>query len=125
MKTLTEFFDDLKILTEAIRLLCKQELSAMKEHFCKSNLVKAYNRKSFDRTYTYYEYHLNIDNFKIKSNKERYSAIAVRYYDDKDIWTIICEGKGDYYTIEVIDLDDMDSAEEMADFVTLLKMELY
>ena len=122
MKSVTDFFDEIQIHREAIRLCCKQELTAMADAFCKSKEVKSYSI-SINRNdhYDYCEYTL-FDIFKFQSGGETYKAVAVRYYIQTEKWTLIDKK---HCLFDEIDIDYMDMVEEMVELVTLLKFELF
>lgn len=85
MKTKKDFLIDVSKHTINIAEICYEELEAMKESFCKHELVKLHKiyRDS------YFEYVIEPDSFKFMSLNVIYCLSAIRYYPNDNEWILI------------------------------------
>ena len=122
MKTIAEFRKETSEHTMAIRELCKQELTAMRDNFCKNEFVNLLvpNRPTDDYSCIY-----NVISSVVKVNggDSLYTVQAVRHYLDENEWTVIGynEGTGIYEEICV----EYMCVSDMIEIVSLLKRELF
>lgn len=86
MKSKNDFLIDVSKDTINIAEICYAELSAMKESFCKHELVKLHKIYRDN----YFEYVIiEPDRFKFKSSNVIYCLNAIRYYPNDDEWILI------------------------------------
>ena len=119
MKTLLEFTKDIQMHSDDVsimRILCRCELTAMKNAFCKHIDVKVVNNECFP----YFEYQIRTIDFKIN----KCMVVDVRYYADENEWTLIIgEIDREHISTEVC-VNDI-NIEQMVELITVLKRELF
>ena len=119
MKTLLEFTKDIQIHSDDIyimRMLCRCELSAMKNAFRKHKDVKVVNNEY----YPYFEYQIRTIDFKIN----KCMVVDVRYYADENEWTLIIGEVDRTHISSEICVNDM-NIEHMIELIMVLKKELF
>lgn len=122
MKTISEFRKETSEHTMAIRELCKQELTAMRDDFCKNEFVNLFVPNSPTGEY-FCEYNVLTSVSKVNGGDSLYTVRAVRHYLDENEWTVIgfqeetkiCEEM----CVEYMCVSDM------IEIVSLLKRELF
>ena len=119
MKTLLEFTKDIQMHSDDIsimRVLCRCELTDMKNDFCKHIDVKVVENECFP----YFEYQIRTIDLKINNCM----VVDVRYYADENEWTLIIgEVDRDHISSEIC-VNDI-SIEHMIELITVLKRELF
>ena len=122
MKTISEFRKETSEHTPAIRTLCKEELTAMRDDFCKIEFVNLFVPNSPTGEYIC-EYNVISSVVKVNGGDSLYTVRAVRHYLDENEWTVIgfreetkiCEEMcGEYMCVS-----------DMIEIVSLLKRELF
>ena len=104
--------DDVAIM----RMLCRCELRAMKNEFCKHNDVKMVQNGNFP----HFEYQIQTIGFKIN----KCMVVAVRYYADENEWTLVIgEVDRNHITREIC--VNNTNIEHMIELITVLKQELF
>lgn len=119
MKTLLEFTKDIQMHSDDIsimRVLCRCELTAMKNAFCKHKDIKMVQNGYFP----HFEYQIQTIDFKINNCM----VVDVRYYADENEWTLIIgEVDREHISTEVC-VNDI-NIEQMVELITVLKRELF
>lgn len=120
MKTSSEFYKEISIHHDAIRQICKNELTAMKEPFCKHECVELIVSNHPDGE-SYFEYK-NLCNFIATSDGDGHKVCAIRHYIYEDEWTLMVKSQnGTYDEVCASQL----KASDMIELVSLLKRELF
>lgn len=122
MKASEEFYNKIAEHHDAIRQICKDELSAMKEPFYKHDRVELLVSSRPDGE-SYFEYK-NLCNFIVTSDGSGHKVCAVRYYINEEEWTVVVandDGAGvwDVFCVEYLNIS------ELMEVVALLKRELF
>jgi hypothetical protein len=119
MKTLKEFTEYINMVNDDVaimRMLCRCELRAMKNDFCKHKDVKMVQNGHFP----YFEYQIQTIDFRIN----KCMVVAVRYYADENKWTLIIgEVDRNHISREICANDT--NIENMVELITVLKHELF
>lgn len=122
MKTILEFRKETSEHTMAIRTLCKEELTAMRDDFCKNEFVNLFVPKRPTGEY-FCEYNVISSVVRVNGGDSLYTVRAVRHYLDENEWTVIGyhEGTGicEEMCVEYMCVSDM------IEIVALLKRELF
>ena len=122
MKQSSEFYKEIAVHHDAIRQICKNELTAMKDAFCKHEYVELFVSNHPDGE-TYFEYK-NLCNFIATSDGSGHKVCAVRYYINEEEWAVVVandDGAGiwDIFCVEYLNIA------ELMEVVALLKRELF
>ena len=122
MKTIAEFYKEIAVHHDAIRQICKQELTAMRDDFCKNEFVNLLVPNSPTGEY-FCEYNVISSVVRINGGDALFTVRAVRHYLDENEWTVIGyhEGTG---ICEEICVEYM-CVSDMIEIVALLKRELF
>jgi hypothetical protein len=121
MKSIAEFKKETSEHTMVIRELCKQELTAMKNSFCKNEFVNLLVPKRPTDEY-YFEYNVFPTTFWIAFGDGGYRVCAVRHYIYEDEWTLMVKSQnGTYDEVCASQL----KASDLIELVSLLKRELF
>ena len=88
MKTISEFRKETSEHTMAIRELCKQELTAMRDDFCKNEFVNLHVPNNPTGEY-FCEYNIISSVVRVNGGDSLYTVRAVRHYLDENEWTVI------------------------------------
>ena len=119
MKTLKEFTEYINMVNDDVaimRMLCRCELRAMKNDFCKHKDVKVVDNGYFP----HFEYQIQTIDFRIN----KCMVVDVRYYADENEWTLIIgEIDREHISTEVC-VNDI-NIEHMVELITVLKRELF
>ena len=122
MKTIAEFKKETSEHTMAIRTLCKEELTAMRDDFCKNEFVNLLvpNKPTDEYSCIY-----NVISCVVKVNggDSLYTVQAVRYYLDENEWTVI-GFQEETKMYEEMCVEYM-CVSDMIEIVSLLKRELF
>ena len=119
MKTLKEFTEYINMVNDDVaimRMLCRSELRAMKNDFCKHIDVKVVENECFP----YFEYQIRTIDLKINNCM----VVDVRYYADENEWTLIIGEVDRYHISSEVCVNDI-SIEHMIELITVLKRELF
>ena len=119
MKTLKEFTEDINMHNDDVsimRLLCRCELKAMKNAFCKHQDVSVVDNGHFP----HFEYQVRNIDFRINGCL----VVAVRYYADENEWTLIIGEVEKGHIVDEICVHDT-NIEHMIELITVLKQELF
>lgn len=122
MKTILEFRKETSEHTMAIRELCKQELTAMRDDFCKNEFVNLFVPKRPTGEY-FCEYNVITSVVKVNGGDSLYTVRAVRHYLDENEWTII-GFREETKMCEEMCVEYM-CVSDMIEIVSLLKRELF
>jgi hypothetical protein len=122
MKTISEFKKETSEYITAIRALCKEELTAMRDDFCKNEFVNLLvpNRPTDEYSCVY-----NVISSVVKVNggDSLYTVQAVRHYLDENEWTVI-GFQEETKNCEEMCVEYM-CVSDMIEIVSLLKRELF
>ena len=121
MKTIEEFKKETFEHIMAIRELCKQELTAIRDDFCKNEFVNLFVPNKPTSKY-FCEYSVLTSGVKINGGHSLYKVRAVRYYFEENEWTVVGYEETGIY--EEICIKYM-CADDMIKIVSLLKRELF
>jgi hypothetical protein len=119
MKTLKEFTEYINMVNDDVaimRMLCRCELRAMKNDFCKHIDVKVVQNGYFP----YFEYQIQTIDFKINNCM----VVDVRYYADENKWTLIIGEIDREHIYTEVCVNDI-NIEQMVELITVLKRELF
>lgn len=124
MKSIAEFRKETSEHTMAIRELCKQELTAMRDGFCKNEFVNLLvpNKPTDEQEY-FCEYNVNSSVVKVNGGDALYTVRAVRHYLDENEWTVI-GFQEETKIYEEMCVEYM-CVSDMIEIVSLLKRELF
>lgn len=122
MKASAEFYNKIAVHHDAIRQICKDELSAMKEPFYKHERVELHSR-NHPGDETYFEYK-NLCNYIVTSGGSGHKVCAVRYYINEEEWTVVVANDDGAGVWDVLCVEYLNIAELM-EVVALLKRELF
>jgi hypothetical protein len=115
MKTLKEFTEYINMVNDDVaimRMLCRCELRAMKDAFCKHQNVCPIDNG--------FEYQIQTIDFRIN----KCLVVAVRYYSDKNKWNLVIgEVDRNHISREICANDT--NIEHMVELITVLKHELF
>ena len=106
---------------EPAKRLCKEELKAMSEHFCKHKEVEL---KHEPDCYPYFEYKLGSKLLINRGIDALYNVIAVRYYADEDEWTVMTAYIKDLDYMDELCVEDL-TIQTKIELIMLLKNELF
>ena len=120
MKSSPIFLMDMLACLEPAQQLCKEELKAMSEHFCKHKEVEL----KYDDCYPYFEYKLGENLLINRGFNSMYKICTVRYYADEDEWTIMTAYIKDLDFIDELCVDDL-NIQTKIELIMLLKNELF
>jgi hypothetical protein len=119
MKTLKEFTEDINMHNDDVsimRLLCRCELKAMKNAFCKHQDVSVVDNGQFP----HFEYQVRNIDFRINGCL----VVAVRYYADENEWALIIGEVKHGHIVDEICVNDT-NIEHMIELITVMKQELF
>lgn len=122
MKTISEFRKETSEHTMAIRTLCKEELTAMRDDFCRNEFVNLFVPNSPTGEY-FCEYNVITSVSKVNDGDSLYTVRAVRHYLDENEWTVI-GFQEETKICEEICVEYM-CVSDMIEIVSLLKRELF
>lgn len=119
MKTLKEFTEYINMVNDDVaimRMLCRCELRAMKNDFCKHKDVKVVDNGYFP----HFEYQIQTIDFRIN----KCMVVDVRYYADENEWTLIIGDIDRGHISTEVCVNDI-NIEHMVELITVLKRELF
>lgn len=122
MKTIAEFRKETSEHTMAIRELCKEELTAMRDDFCKNEFVNLFVPNSPTGEY-FCEYNVISSVVRVNGGDALYTVRAVRHYLDENEWTVI-GFQEETKMYEEMCVEYM-CVSDMIEIVSLLKRELF
>lgn len=122
MKTIAEFRKETSEHTMAIRTLCMEELTAMRDAFCKNEFVNLLVPNSPTGEY-FCEYNVITTVVKVNGGDSLYTVKAVRHYLDENEWTVIGLHEANKICEEMC-VEYM-CVSDMIEIVSLLKRELF
>lgn len=121
MRTLLDFSQEIVNLTSAIRKQCKDELTAMREAYCKHKYIELIES---DHEYPYFQHWTRNDDFKINTGNSVCDVCAVRYYPDEDEWCLMLKTLDGYHIEDEVCVEDLNIS-ELIDFVYMLKVDVF
>lgn len=122
MKTIAEFKKETSEYITAIRSLCKEELTAMRDDFCKNEFVNLFVPNSPTGEY-FCEYNVISSVVRVNGGDSLYTVRAVRHYLDENEWTVI-GFQEETKNCEEMCVEYM-CVSDMIEIVSLLKRELF
>ena len=122
MKASVEFYNKIAEHHDAIRQICKNELIAMKDAFCKHEYVDLHSRRQ-PGDETYFEYRV-VGGLFVDAGYGGAQVLAVRYYVVEDEWTVVLMNHDGTAIMDELTIDQLNIA-ELIEFVSLLKRELF
>lgn len=123
MKSSPNFLMDILACLEPAKQLCKEELKAMSEDFCKHKEVEL-KYESQNCEYPYFEYTLGSNLFINRGFNSMYKVCSVRYYADENEWTVMTTYTNDLDYIDELCVEDL-NIQTKIELIMLLKNELF
>lgn len=122
MKASVEFYNKIAVHHDAIKQICKNEMTAMKDAFCKHEYVDLHSRRQ-PGDETYFEYRV-VGGLFVDAGYGGAQVLAVRYYVVEDEWTVVLMNHDGTAIMDEFTIDQLNIA-ELIEFVALLKRELF
>lgn len=127
MKASAEFYNKIAVHHDAIKKICKDELTAMKEPFCKHEYVNMKTHSlhpiGTERLDKHFEHRVFTNGFWILQSGAAYMVTAVRHYIYEDEWSVVVRNE-EGTVCDEISVDYLSIAEKI-ELVMLLKRELF